>query len=597
MSWEVWTMKSKMSFFDPTLLKKNISRFAPAWAILTLALFLSLPLPLMRRLAERYGVAVGTVYRFNAVQRLLEDALPMGVVYAFLAAILFAALVFKYLHRTGDAYMMHAFPMTRSCQYLTNAVSGLLFWIVPTLFNGLCVLGILAAYGVTDCGGLVWSTLGYWLLAYLCFYGIAVFAMHLSGRTVIAVLSYGALNFMFLGIPLLCLLLVRLYFTGFDYSVPQSIIRLAPIVELLWEEQRELWMFWVYGGVGLALLVLSWALYRLRHVERAGDPMVYGWARIAFRLLFTLCCTLGLGWILASIFRMIDGSRGLFLPFALIGCFLGWFGASMMIERSVKVFRNGKVWLGFAACAAVLVLAVGGLKYDILGFQRKVPETAKVESVEIWTTGGYGEQGTDCIELTQAADIDVVRAFHEKAIRDTENRYGARSSFWYYEDGLYSELHILYHLQGGGTLRRVYRVPESEYGPLAALYSRPEIARDWYERNLPEKYIQATLEGYTEDMELDEQGNPVREVTEHICRDPGALRQAILADVEAGRLPVVNFLNKSVGGFFCGFGGGSAENVYALWIYFELDDPDGANRWLGIRICSTATETLKLFLR
>ena len=35
MSWEVWTMKSKMSFFDPTLLKKNVSRFAPAWALLT----------------------------------------------------------------------------------------------------------------------------------------------------------------------------------------------------------------------------------------------------------------------------------------------------------------------------------------------------------------------------------------------------------------------------------------------------------------------------------------------------------------------------------------------------------------------------------
>ena len=40
MSWEVWTMKSKMSFFDPTLLKKNVGRFAPAWALLTLALFL-----------------------------------------------------------------------------------------------------------------------------------------------------------------------------------------------------------------------------------------------------------------------------------------------------------------------------------------------------------------------------------------------------------------------------------------------------------------------------------------------------------------------------------------------------------------------------
>ena len=591
MSWEVWTMKSKMSFFDPTLLKKNISRFAPAWAILTLALFLSLPLPLMRRLAERYGVAVGTVYRFNAVQRLLEDALPMGVVYAFLAAILFAALVFKYLHRTGDAYMMHAFPMTRSCQYLTNAVSGLLFWIVPTLFNGLCVLGILAAYGVTDCGGLVWSTLGYWLLAYLCFYGIAVFAMHLSGRTVIAVLSYGALNFMFLGIPLLCLLLVRLYFTGFDYSVPQSIIRLAPIVELLWEEQRELWMFWVYGGVGLALLVLSWALYRLRHVERAGDPMVYGWARIAFRLLFTLCCTLGLGWILASIFRMIDGSRGLFLPFALIGCFLGWFGASMMIERTVKVFKNKKVWLGFAACAGVLVLTVLCLKYDVLGFQRRVPETAQVESVEIWTIGDYGDQGGDCIELTAPEDIDLVRAFHKRVLESSAVERSGREFFGY--DGY--GVHILYHLQGGGTLRRVYEPGLSDCEGIRELFARPDIAAAWYEKTIPQRpedYSHITIFGVTEHV-LRPGNEEYFGGDELECKNPGALREAILTDARAGRLPVMNFLNRSA--YFNGeeFKGSSYNEIY---LCFERKRANTAEDILQIPIADCAEETLKLFL-
>ncbi|MBR4194609.1 MAG: hypothetical protein IKQ54_09830, partial [Oscillospiraceae bacterium] len=243
-------MKSKMSFFDPTLLKKNISRFAPAWAILTLALFLSLPLPLLRRLGERWD---SSPERFNNLQRLLEeDLLPVGVIFAFLAALLFAALVFKYLHRTRDAYMMHAFPMTRSCQFLTNAVSGLLFWLVPTLFNVLCAMGILAIHGVTGCGGAVWALLGKWLLAFLCFYGIAVFAMQLSGNTFIAVMSYGALNFMFLVLPLMLLLLTGVYFKGFDYVITENILRLSPIVDLLsGEEPAETLMLWVYGGVGL----------------------------------------------------------------------------------------------------------------------------------------------------------------------------------------------------------------------------------------------------------------------------------------------------------------------------------------------------------
>ncbi|MBR3077747.1 MAG: hypothetical protein IKH07_07470 [Oscillospiraceae bacterium] len=592
-------MKSKMSFFDPTLLKKNLGRFAPAWAILTLALFLSLPLPLMRRLDRSSDSAEWL--RSNIVRLLGEEVFPIGVVFAFCAALLFAALVFKYLHRTRDAYMMHAFPMTRRCQFITNAVSGLLFWIVPTLFNGLCVLGILAAYGVTDCGGLVWSTLGYWLLAYLCFYGIAVFAMHLSGRTVIAVLSYGALNFMFLVLPLMLLLLTGVYFKGFDYVITENILRLSPIVDLLsGEEPAETLMLWVYGGVGLALLVLSWILYRLRHVERAGDAMVYGWARVAFRLLFTLCVTLGFGWVLASIFGLIgNGGRGDgFLPYALIGCVLGWFGSSMMVERTVKVFKNKKVWLGFAAFAGVLVLTVLCLKYDVLGFQRRVPETAQVESVEIWTKGSYGDREADCIELTAPEDIDLVRAFHSRAVRSDSLEHSSRDPFGY---DSYDDIHVLYHLKGGGTLRRVYAVQvqsmNEDFSDLSGLYCRPDIVAAWYEKTLPqqpERYAHVTLYGVTEhEYGLGRQESMSGEELE--CKDRSALRAAVLADAAAGRLPIMNFLTQ--GSYFDD--GRIVERGYTeLYLCFEGRERDDQPRhYLQIPIASSAEETLKLFLR
>ena len=151
-------MKSKTSFFDPTLLKKNISRFSPAWALLFVALFLAVPLPLMQRLSR-----TETEYNLFRARNYLESALPIGIVFAFVAGLLFAALVFKYLHRTNAAYMMHAFPMTRSCQFVTNVVSGLLFWVVPTLVIGLCTLGILTLFGVSGLGGAVWALLGKWL--------------------------------------------------------------------------------------------------------------------------------------------------------------------------------------------------------------------------------------------------------------------------------------------------------------------------------------------------------------------------------------------------------------------------------------------------
>ena len=581
-------MKSKMSFFDPTLLKKNISRFAPAWALLTLALFLAVPLPLLRRL-DRSSDS-GEWLRSNIVRLQGEDIFPIGIVFAFCAALLFAALVFKYLHRTRDAYMMHAFPMTRRCQFITNAVSGLLFWLGPTLFNALCTLGILAIHGVTGCGGAVWVLLGKWLLAFLCFYGIAVFAMQLSGNSFIAVMSYGALNFMFLAVPLLVLLLVGAYFKGFDYVVSDSIQRLAPIIGMLAEaDYAAAGLLWVYGGVGLALLLLSWLLYRFRHVERAGDAMVYPWARIAFRLLFTLCVTLGFGWVLASIFGVVrNGSGDGFLPYALIGCVLGWFGSSMMLERTVKVFKNKKVWLGFAAFAGVLVLTVLSLKYDVLGFQRRVPETAKVESVEIWTAGIYGEADTDCIRLTEPADIDVVRSFHAKALHSSAVERSSRELFGY--DGY--GVHICYHLSNGSTLRRVYEPGFSDCEGIRELFTRPDIAAAWYDQALPqqpERYAHVTLYGVTEH----EYGPGWQESfsgEELECKDRSALRAAVLADAAAGRLPVMNFLTRQDAWFEDGgIGKRGYEELYLCFEGREL-------QYLQIPIAATAEETLKLFL-
>ena len=598
MSWEVWTMKSKMSFFDPTLLKKNVGRFAPAWALLTLALFLSMPLPLIRELSRYDNLNFNRESITSCILRMIEkDFRPVGFVFAFFAALLFAVLVFKYLHRTGDAYMMHAFPMTRNCQFLTNALSGLLFWLVPVLLNGLCSLIILEANGISGCGAALWTLLGRWLLAYLFFYGLAVFTMHISGNSVIAVLSYGALNFLCLLLPLALLMLVQLYFKGMDFNPSGDILRLAPIVELLRSEVSELWILWVYAPIGLVLLVLAWVHYRFRQVERAGDAMAFTWARVAFRLVFTLCCALGLGWILAAIFGLFESNRaGYFLPYAILGCFLGWFGSSMMLERTVKVFRKKKLWLGFAAFAGVLTLTVLCLKYDVLGSQRRVPESAQVNSVEIWTQGSYGEKDNDSVTLTQAADIEAVRRFHQTVITQAE---GEDNLHYILGDNVRASVHICYHLSDGSTLRRVYQTGFEEAAWLAELYARPDIATAWYEEHLPEEILSGSMER-VEYTEFDGYGNPLEALSEGetLCKDPAALRAAILADAEAGRLPVCNWLvewyanNKpEVQNQPVQYG----TNFLSLWIRYRDPDPDVAYNTRHFSIAVTATETLALF--
>ena len=569
-------MKSKTSFFDPTLLKKNIARFAPAWAILLVGMFLVFPLAMMQDLAYIEDAAM----RKESALRHLTNAATSGTIFAVFAALLFAGLVFKYLHKTRSAYMMHAFPMTRTCLFVTNAVSGLLFYLVPALVTVLCYFGVLAARGVFGCGAQVWGVFGQWMLQYLFFYGLAVFAMILSGSTIIAVLSYAALNFIFLLIPLMVLILISNYFYGFDFRLTEGFYRLSPVIALM-RDPGNLGLLAVCAGIGAALLVLAWVHYRYRQVERAGDAMAYPWARIAFRLVFTLCCALGLGWILAAFFSLVgDGSR-IFLPYALLGCFLGWFGSTMMLERTVKVFKNKKVWLGFAAFAGVLVLAVTCLKYDLLGFQKRVPETAKVESVDVWTIEDNGWRLSDRITLTDPAQIDAVRDVHTHALKGMgkESWNESRSFFW---DGYAStDLHIEYHLSDGTTLRRCYELADmADIRTVAQLYAAPEVAAAWYDQILPKTIRRAELNGVT-DVEIDAEGNEMYLSDVRICTDCRALREALLADAAAGRLPIVNDFWRST------------QNEYKSTLYLSLYYGDDES--FNLEFPDTAEETIKLF--
>lgn len=590
MSWEVWTMKSRMSFFNPTLLRKNTGRFAPLWGCLLGLLLITGPFILLREISARnfsYGEAsLDTKLAF--VREYLADFPKNGVSVGFVMAILCAAMVFKYLHKTRSAYMMHAFPMTRTCHFVTNTVSGLLFYAVPVLAMGAAYQIILLVNGLGASSGLLWLGILRWLLQYLFFYGLAVFCMVLSGRTVIAVLSYIALNFVGYLLPMLVIMECKALFYGLVLTVNRELAALSPLLRLLTFEQGFGKLCVIYACVGLALLALGWYHNRVRQVERAGDAMAYGWARVAFRLVFTACCAVGIGLILTMLFTVGSDSGNLawlLLINTLIGCFVGWFGSSMMLARTVKVFRKPRIWLGFGVFAAVLTLFILGLRFDILGWQRRVPETNEITSVEISTRESGLVLGDfnipdDTVRLTDPADFETVRTIHRHALK---NRDGSFDGSTYYSDGVNEFLHIRYHLKNGRTLERVYDVTSLQDAErIGAIYSRPEVAEQYYEKLVPDRIFRATISGdvYYKDDDYSEH--------ELVCRVPAGLKAAILADAAAGRLPVVNNFTRGTAG----------AAVFQLEITrMETENPETAYGLMleRIDIFETASQTFSLF--
>ena len=117
-------MKSKTSFFNGSVLRKDITRFAPAWGLyLTAILLLSLTLFTEEdiHLAQTMGVSLGI---FSAVN--------------FCYALVCGALLFGDLFNSRLCNALHAMPMRREGWFATHLTAGMLFSMVPSWFCLCC---------------------------------------------------------------------------------------------------------------------------------------------------------------------------------------------------------------------------------------------------------------------------------------------------------------------------------------------------------------------------------------------------------------------------------------------------------------------------
>ena len=576
-------MRSSLSFCNRTVLVKNVRRFAPLWAMYLAAMLLIGPVMLSRQYFD------GSVYsRVQDAAEYMEALVYSGWFFSFFYALLCAVMCFKYLHSTRSAYMLHALPVDRSTYYCTNVLTGLLFALVPMLLSVLLCLALLLMFGVSNAFGLALGLLLQWALQYLCFFGIAVFCMMLTGRTVIGVLTYLAVCGIGTVLPLLICNTIEPLFYGFTFE-PETFLHFSPILHVFESKAVSVTapqpLVWVYAAIGAALLVLGWLHYRRRHIERVGDAMIYGWAKIVFLVLFTALCAFTIGWILWMIFSDFDEDAicRMYLPFLLClwaGCFVGWFGAQMMLKRSVRVFEK-RNWLGFGIAAAVLCVFV-------LSLQRRVPAKDSVESVEV--SAGWWEKR---VSPETEAQLEKVLQIH-RALVECRPDWAEGDTSDYWSDGLsFSRVSITYRLKNGLTVRRRYEIPDTDAGAdasqlLTELYRDSQVCAAYY-RELTlrlRKTASATLLEYrTKDDDTD------REAVLQVSMEQ--LYTALVSDAREGRLPILTELSyeKSL----------PDESVEQYRIYFyDAADEDHyrspyAVSFEQLEVPATAAQTLACF--
>ena len=456
-------MKSRTSFFNRTVLRKDITRFAPLWGLYAVFSLMAVFLlwngdPSPARFA-------------NNADGILQS---MGVINFFYAG-LCALLLFGDLFSPRLCNALHAMPLRREGWFLTHCAAGFLFCFIPNTVSALVSALLLRQYCWL---AFVW--LGLMVLQFLFFFGVGALAAVSAGNRLGGIAIYAIFNFL----AVILAWLITTFYEPLLYGVEldlEAYTRFSPVVAFTQSQYvlhnyqslpevlvflgfaAEDWRFaYIAAAVGAVLLLLALLVYRKRQLESAGDLISLQPMAPVFLVIYTLCAGAVLyliSDIMASAFRY---------GFFVIGLVIGFFTGRMLIERKVNIF-SGKNFLGFGVLIAVLGASFLLVWLDPIGTTRYVPEAGQVANVSLSPYPSYSYQETSC-QLTEPEDIQAILDLHTDLV---ENRTGTKDTV----------LYLHYNLKNGTQVDRKYYVDsQSENGQLLRkYYSRWDTVMQGYD--------------------------------------------------------------------------------------------------------------------
>jgi len=543
MSWEVQTMKSRISCFK-TALKKDLTRFAPAWGGYLLCMLMGLLMIL--DLSDSLGPA-------QAFPALLQLMPVINLFYAMVTT----QLLFGDLGNSRMCYGLHTLPLRREGWFAAHTAAGILFSLVPTAVMTAVAVPLTLGHSLE--GG--WQMPFWFLLGanlqYLFFFGVGVLAILLSANRFGGAILYGVMNFA----SILVYYVMSTVFIPMLYgfvSDEAPYVLFSPVVQMvefdyLWVEAHKVagirygtyrltenwWYLWTCAGIGAAALAGALLLYRRRDLERAGDLLAVKALEPVFQVVFSIVC--------ATVFHFVaQGMFGYGENFVLlfVGLAAGWFFGRMLLKRSARVFGL-RSWMGLGVLALAVVLVLLGTWVDILGLETKIPETDKIESVTL-SQYRYSDHETDLV-LTAPEDIENIRFIHEAALEDRlENErilYDGKpvptvelKDLDWTRVQRSTGVFLTYRLKNGSTVTRYYHVwcHEPEGQLLKTYFSTPKAVTghetlEWSRVlgfsiaswQLPEEYrTREEVESLLEAIRLDCEAGTLAQISEYHPLEP-----------------------------------------------------------------------------
>ncbi len=481
-------MRSKTSYFNGTLFKKNLSRYWPLWGLASFggAMF---PLAMLLELLHNGFQFWSPLETRQAYYTVLSYGVPViSIVYAILCAM----AVWNYLYNARSVGMMHTLPIRREGLFVTNVLSGLTMMAIPYAVTGVLLVLVSLLFGGFEPMGVLVTVLGV-MGESLFFFGLATFCAFIVGNVFMLPALYGLLNFIAVLTDFMVNLLAQGFCFGLNSSYSGTVEWLSPVVYLVqkispnstyetqWVTDRlggqryetsvltsvtleNGWLIAAYAAVGAALLGLAWLLYRRRRSESAGDVVAVGWMKPVFRYgCAAYAAILGGRLLYALLWESFqNGQYFALLPMILCmiaGGAVGYYAASMLLAKTPRVFKT--TWKGMLAVALGCAALCGAMKYDLFGVTRRVPTPDSVKLVNVYAAGSnyYLTPGKD------DALIEKVRTLHQTIISDKDyalTTASAATEAYSGADGevpyAYTTVRFTYTLNSGLKVERRYNL-------------------------------------------------------------------------------------------------------------------------------------------
>ena len=612
-------MQSKTSYFNPTLFKKNLTRFWPLWGGASLIGALA-PLAMLVALVDaEFRSTIGSYEMTRALYDVLAHIVPgVSMVYAILCAL----AVWNYLYNARSVSLYHSLPITRKGLFCTNFLSGMAMMLIPYVITGALTILVFAAAGRFEPVGILVTILGV-LGDSFFFFAFASFTAFITGNPFACAAFFLIFNFFFAAAEWLMDVLMSEFYYGVSQNYEGVLCFLSPVIYMSTElhsfgKMKDMvspegwidhvytsmrlengWVIGVYALVGVVFLACAWMLYKRRRSESAGDVVAVGWMKPVFRYGVALSAAAGGGALLYCLFCQDffqEGECANPVPMAVcmaIAGIVGYYIASMLLAKSLSVFRGSLKGAAGTAIAAVAVCCA--VAADPFGVETWVPGSGDVTAVTATFHGAYGRGASATVEDPAAKQkiLDAAILITEQA--DQLDRMRKADG-----DG-YIHFTVTYRFQEGRPVYRYYRFPlsanEGITRMMAALASDPDLQEpSVFDRVTPAEDNHITSARLTGGY-LDGLYSPADQVTGNLnltLEQAQAVEEAVRRDIQAGRFGKTLYLPTYEEY-------ASAAYTGELQLYYTLtrsDDPDRPEGYtysdtVSIGLSTYCTETLQ----